>query len=163
MMGFKQSGIASQLLMVGLVTSLMAACTPQINHRGYYPKAGAFAQVSEGMAKSEVEGILGSPSTTASVNFQGDSYYYITSTTESRSFLTPVETSREVIAIRFNKSDQVTSTAQYGLQDGRVIDINSRKTPVTGSELTLLQELLHSLGSATPGVGGGDSMLKRKF
>lgn len=163
MMGFKRSGIASQLLMVGLVTSLMAACTPQINHRGYYPKAGAFAQVSEGMAKSEVEGILGSPSTTASVNFQGDSYYYITSTTESRSFLTPVETSREVIAIRFNKSDQVTSTAQYGLQDGRVIDINSRKTPVTGSELTLLQELLHSLGSATPGVGGGDSMLKRKF
>lgn len=163
MIGFKRSGIASQLLMVGLVTSLMAACTPQINHRGYYPKAGAFAQVSEGMAKSEVEGILGSPSTTASVNFQGDSYYYITSTTESRSFLTPVETSREVIAIRFNKSDQVTSTAQYGLQDGRVIDINSRKTPVTGSELTLLQELLHSLGSATPGVGGGDSMLKRKF
>ena len=162
-MVFRKSGIASQLLMVGLVTSLMTACTPQINHRGYYPKAGAFAQVSEGMAKSEVEGILGSPSTTASVNFQGDSYYYITSTTESRSFLTPVETSREVIAIRFNKNDQVTSTAQYGLQDGRVIDINSRKTPVTGSELTLLQELLHSLGSATPGVGGGDSMLKRKF
>ena len=162
-MGFKRSGIASQLLMIGLVTSLMAACTPQINHRGYYPKAGAFAQVSEGMAKSEVEGILGSPSTTASVNFQGDSYYYITSTTEAQSFLAPVETSREVIAVRFNKNDQVTSTAQYGLQDGRVIDINSRKTPVTGSELTLLQELLHSLGSATPGVGGGDSLLKRKF
>ena len=162
-MGFKRSGIASQLLMVGLVTSLMAACTPQINHRGYYPKAGAFAQVSEGMAKSEVEGILGSPSTTASVNFQGDSYYYITSTTEARSFLTPVETSREVIAIRFSKNDQVTSTAQYGLQDGRVIDINSRKTPVTGSELTLLQELLHSLSSATPGVGGGENQLKRRF
>ena len=162
-MGFKRSGIASQLLMMGLVTSLMAACTPQINHRGYYPKAGAFAQVSEGMAKSEVEGILGSPSTTASVNFQGDSYYYITSTTEAKSFLAPVETSREVIAVRFNKNDQVTSTAQYGLQDGRVIDINYRKTPVTGSELTLLQELLHSLGSATPGVGGGDSLLKRKF
>jgi outer membrane protein assembly factor BamE (lipoprotein component of BamABCDE complex) len=163
MMGSKRSGTASQLLIIGLVTGLMTACTPQINHRGYYPKAGAFAQVSEGMAKSEVEGILGSPSTTASVNFQGDSYYYITSTTEARSFLTPVETSREVIAVRFNKNDQVTSTAQYGLQDGRVIDINSRKTPVTGSELTLLQELLHSLGSATPGVGGGDSMLKRKF
>ena len=162
-MGFKQSGTASQLLIVGLITGLMTACTPQINHRGYYPKAGAFAQVSEGMAKSEVEGILGSPSTTASVNFQGDSYYYITSTTEARSFLTPVETSREVIAIRFSKNDQVTSTAQYGLQDGRVIDINSRKTPVTGSELTLLQELLHSLSSATPGVGGGENQLKRRF
>ena len=158
-----RSDKASQIVVIGLMLSLMAACTPQINHRGYYPKAGAFAQVTEGMAKTEVEGILGSPSTTASVNFQGDSYYYITSTTEARSFLTPVETNREVIAVRFNKNDQVASTAQYGLQDGRVIDINSRKTPVTGSELTLLQELLHSLTSATPGVGGGQELLKRKF
>ena len=158
-----RSGKASQIIVIGLMLSLMAACTPQINHRGYYPKAGAFAQVTEGMAKTEVEGILGSPSTTASVNFQGDSYYYITSTTEARSFLTPVETNREVIAVRFNKNDQVASTAQYGLQDGRVIDINSRKTPVTGSELTLLQELLHSLTSATPGMGGGQELLKRKF
>ena len=158
-----RNGKASQIIVIGLMLSLMAACTPQINHRGYYPKAGAFAQVTEGMAKTEVEGILGSPSTTASVNFQGDSYYYITSTTEARSFLTPVETNREVIAVRFNKNDQVASTAQYGLQDGRVIDINSRKTPVTGSELTLLQELLHSLTSATPGTGGGQELLKRKF
>lgn len=163
MMGFVRGRKASQLLLVVMVASLMAACTPQINHRGYYPKAGAFAQVQEGMSKTEVEGILGSPSTTASINFQGDSYYYITSTTESRSFLTPVETSREVIAVRFNKNDQIASTAQYGLQDGRVININSNKTPVAGSELTLLQELLHGLGSATPGLGGGDSHLKRKF
>ncbi len=158
----KRGTKASKWLVVGLVASLMAACTPEINHRGYYPKAGAFAQVQEGMAKTEVEGILGSPSTTASINFQGDSYYYITSTTQGRAFLSPVETSRQVIAVRFNKNDQVTSTAQYGLQDGRVININSRKTPVVGSELTLLQELLHSLSSATPGVSGGD-MLKRKF
>jgi outer membrane protein assembly factor BamE (lipoprotein component of BamABCDE complex) len=162
MMIVKRGTKASKWLVVGLVASLMAACTPEINHRGYYPKAGAFAQVQEGMAKTEVEGILGSPSTTASINVQGDSYYYITSTTQGRAFLSPVETSRQVIAVRFNKNDQVTSTAQYGLQDGRVININSRKTPVVGSELTLLQELLHSLSSATPGVSGGD-MLKRKF
>ncbi|MDE2445837.1 MAG: outer membrane protein assembly factor BamE [Alphaproteobacteria bacterium] len=154
---------ASRMLGMAFILGLMTACTPQINHRGYYPKAGAFAQVQEGMSKTEVEGILGSPSTTASVNFQGDSYYYITSTTVSRSFLTPVETNREVIAVRFSKSDQVTSTAQYGLQDGRVIDINTRKTPVVGSELTLLQELLHSLAATTPGLGGSDSNLKRKF
>ena len=150
-------------LFAGAVASLMVACTPQINHRGYYAKPGAFAQVAEGMSKTEVEGILGSPSTTASVNFQGDSYYYITSTTEGHSFLNSVETSREVIAVRFNKSDQVVSTAQYGLQDGRIININTRKTPVTGSELTLLQELFKSLSSSTPGLGTNDSQLKRKF
>jgi outer membrane protein assembly factor BamE (lipoprotein component of BamABCDE complex) len=52
-----------------LATVLVTGCTPEINHRGYYAKSGALSQVNEGMAKSEVEAIMGSPSTTASVNF----------------------------------------------------------------------------------------------
>jgi outer membrane protein assembly factor BamE (lipoprotein component of BamABCDE complex) len=133
------------------VASLMAACQPEINHRGYYAKPGAINQVSEGMSKTEVESILGSPSTTASVNFQGDSYYYITSITKGRAFLDPVETNRQVIAVRFDKEDKVSGLAQYGLQDGRVIDINTRKTPIVGSEFSLIAELL----KATPGVSAG--------
>jgi outer membrane protein assembly factor BamE (lipoprotein component of BamABCDE complex) len=133
--------------------ALLTGCSPEINHRGYYPKAGALAQVSEGMPKGEVEGILGSPSTTASINFQGDSYYYISSTTQGRSFLEPVETNREVIAVRFDKQDQVTSVAQYALEDGRVIDINSRETPSAGSEFNILNELLRRNNSVTKGGG----------
>jgi outer membrane protein assembly factor BamE (lipoprotein component of BamABCDE complex) len=138
----------SNWLAMGVVAALMAGCSPEINHRGYIAKAGAFAQVSEGMGKSEVEGILGSPSTTASINFQGDSYYYITSTTSGRAFLTPVETNRQVIAVRFDKSDQVVSTAQYGLEDGHIININSRKTPVVGNEFSILKELFKGIGAA---------------
>jgi outer membrane protein assembly factor BamE (lipoprotein component of BamABCDE complex) len=141
---------------------LLTACSPEINHRGYYPKKGALAQVSEGMPKSEVEGILGSPSTTASVNFSGDSYYYITSITQDRSFLSPVETSREVIAVRFTQQDQVASVAQYGLEDGRVINLNTRETPSPGKEFSLLKELLRTgakfapkaPGKIAPGPGG---------
>lgn len=130
----------------------VAACSTNIAHRGYLAKPGAFAQVREGMAKSEVEGILGSPSTTASVNFQGDSYYYISSTTEQRAFLNPEEIERQVIAVRFNQSDQVASLGQYGLEDGKIIDINSRTTPTKGRELTVLQQLFGSIGR--PGPGG---------
>ncbi len=139
------------------VAALVAGCSPEINHRGYYPKKGALAQVSEGMAKSEVEGILGSPSTTASVNYQGDSYYYITSISQGRSFLEPVETSREVIAVRFDKQDQVSSVAQYGLEDGRIINLNSRETPSAGREFSLLKELFRSgakFGPKAPGLVG---------
>jgi outer membrane protein assembly factor BamE (lipoprotein component of BamABCDE complex) len=130
---------------------LVAGCSPEINHRGYYPKAGALAQVAEGMPKGEVEGILGSPSTTASVNFQGDSYYYITSITQGRSFLDPQEIKREVIAVRFNQQEQVTSVAQYGLEDGRIINLNTRKTPVAGAEFSILKELFRSGASVAPG------------
>ena len=140
------------------LASLMAACQPEINHRGYYVQPGTLSQVTEGMPKSQVEAILGSPSTTASVNLQGDSYYYITSVTEARAFLSAKETSRQVIAIRFDKQDRVTSTAQYGLQDGRVININSEKTAIVGSDFSFIRELLRGTG-----VGNSENMLKRKF
>lgn len=133
------------------IAALVAGCSPEINRRGYYAKAGALAQVADGMPKTEVEGIMGSPSTTASVNFQGDSYYYISSVTQGRSFLEPKEISREVIAVRFDQQDRVTSVAQYGLEDGRVINLSTRKTPVAGAEFSLLKELLRSGGTVAPG------------
>jgi outer membrane protein assembly factor BamE (lipoprotein component of BamABCDE complex) len=146
------------LVMMSAVAGLVAGCSPDINHRGYYPKAGALAQVADGMPKSEVEGIMGSPTTTASVNLQGDSYYYITSVTQGRAFLDPVEIRREVIAIRFDRDDQVASVAQYGLEDGRIININSRKTPVVGAEFSILKELFRD--NATLPKGGN---LQRKL
>jgi len=132
--------------------SLLAACQPMVNRRGYYAKPGALNQVKQGMAKSEVEAIMGSPSTTASVNLQGDSYYYISSTTSQRSFLDPQEQNREVIAIRFDRGDQVTNVAQYGLEDGRVINMLDRKTPVIGQEFSLIQELLSGKGGPVGSV-----------
>ena len=130
------------------IALVMAGCSPEINHRGYIAKPGAFSQVSEGMSKSEVEGILGSPSTTASINFQGDSYYYISSVTQGRAFLSPVETNREIIAVRFNKAEQVESVAQYGLADGKIININTRKTLIAGNEFSILRELFSGKGTA---------------
>jgi outer membrane protein assembly factor BamE (lipoprotein component of BamABCDE complex) len=145
--------ISRRSLLVGGVllasAGLVAGCSPEINYRGYYAKSGALSQVGEGMPKSEVEAVMGSPSTTASINFQGDSYYYITSVTQGRAFLDPVEIKREVIAIRFDRDDQVQSVAQYGLEDGRIIDLNTRKTPVAGQEFSILRELFRG-GSSAP-------------
>lgn len=143
---------ASIWLFAGLIASGLAACTPQIDHRGYIAKPGVFSQLHEGQTKAEVEGLLGSPTTTASINFQGDSYYYISYTTEQRSFLKPVEKDREIIAVRFDRQDHVSGVAQYGLQDGRIIDLNTRKTPVIGSEFSLLAELFKGSGDTTQGA-----------
>jgi outer membrane protein assembly factor BamE (lipoprotein component of BamABCDE complex) len=148
---------AASIFMVAGLASLLAACQPEIDHRGYIPKPGVFASVHQGMSKAEVESVLGSPSTTASINFQGDSYYYISSTMQGRSFLRPVETDRQIIAVRFDRGDRVQNVAQYGLQDGRIIDINTRKSPVVGSEFSLLTELFKGAGA------GGGSMLQQRL
>lgn len=140
------------------IATLVAACSPTVDHRGYVAKPGAFNQISSGMSKTEVEGILGSPSTTASVRYKGDSYYYITSITESRAFLTPEETDREIIAIRFDETDQVQSFAQYGLEDGRIVDVNSRQTVVVGEDTSMLKQLFRGVGASRAGP-----MLGRRF
>ena len=138
-----------------LLLGLLAACTPQIDHHGYLAKPGVFDRVQKGMSKSEVEAVLGSPSTTASVNLQGDSYYYISSVTEQRAFLNPKEVDRQVIAVRFNQSDQVASFGQYGLEDGRIIDVNTRETPSAGREFSVLRQIFGNLGTpGLPSTGG---------
>ena len=135
----------------------LAGCSPEVEHRGYVPKPGAFNQITNGMSKLEVEGILGTPSTTASVQYKGDSYYYITSITTSKAFITE-ETQREVIAVRFDESDRVRSFAQYGLEDGRVININDRQSPVYGEDTSILTALLRG----SKGTKAGP-MLSRKL
>lgn len=142
----------SRAILLVSFAAIVTACSPDIDHRGYLAKPGAFDTVRRGMSKTEVEATLGSPSTTASVKLQGDSYYYISSTTEQRAFLTPTELSRQVIAVRFDHNDQVESFGQYGLEDGKIIEMNGRTTPTGGRELTMLQQIFFNLGR--PGPGG---------
>ena len=52
--------------------------------------------------------------------------------------------------MRFDKNDQVTSFAQYGLEDGRIININSRETPVVGNNLSVLQDLFKGILGSKP-------------
>lgn len=141
--------LAPVWLAAGLSATLLTGCQPTINHRGYMAAPGAFDQIREGMSKTEVEGVLGSPSTTASINLQGDSYYYISSTTKNRPLARPEEVGREVIAIRFDGKDQVVSFAQYGLEEGKIIDLNTRQTPVAGKESNILKEMFNTFFTKT--------------
>ncbi len=146
------------MLPIVLGVGFTAACTPTIDHRGYLPRAGDLQRVSPGMSKTEVQALLGSPSTTATVNFTGDSYYYISSKVETQGFFEPKETERSVFAIRFDQIDQVQSFANYTLEDGRIVDVNSRKTPTRGREFTILQQLFGNIGAGglLGATGGSD-------
>ena len=140
-----------RLFICALGAGIITACTPRIDHRGYLPRAGDLQKIAPGMSKTEVEAILGSPSTTATVKKTGDSYYYISSKIETQGFMDPKETERSIFAIRFDEFDQVQSFAQYGIQDGQVINMNSRKTPTRGRELTILKQLFSNIGGKLPG------------
>ena len=133
-----------------LAAAVLANCTPIVDHRGYLPRQGDMQNLQPGMSKVEVEALLGSPSTTATINVAGDSYYYISSVVEERAFLRPKEVERQVVAIRFNQTDQVESFAHYGLEDGQIVNFSSRETPTRGRELTILQQLISNAGNVAP-------------
>ena len=127
------------LALLGLLA--VGACQPTVLHHGYLPRKGDLEQLHEGMTRTEVEALLGTPSTTATIENLNDSYYYISSTTVQRGPLKPKEVERRVLAIRFDRDGRVKSFAIYGLEDGQIVNISDRTTPAAGKEMGILASL----------------------
>ncbi len=108
--------------------------------RGYVLSEGALEQVPVGSSQEQVLLVLGTPSTVSTV--QGDVFYYISQVEKRVAFLKPEITEQKVLAIYFDKNRRVTRIANYGLQDGKVFDFVSQKTPTSGEELSVIKQLL---------------------
>ena len=107
------------------------------------------------MSKAEVQALLGSPSTTATMDQLGESFYYISSVVETQAFLAPSVVDREILAVRFDPEARVSGFAHYGLEDGKIINFISRETPTRGKELSVVQQLFQNVGRFDPGAGAG--------
>lgn len=103
------------------------------------------ARLEEGLqTKREVRRMLGSPSTVGS--FDGETWYYISSTIHTFAWRPPEVKKRSVLAVKFDDEDVVASIDRYGIKDGRIINFSNRKTPTKGKELTFLEQLFGNVG-----------------
>jgi outer membrane protein assembly factor BamE (lipoprotein component of BamABCDE complex) len=130
---------------LALLTACAPLVRPVIDHRGYVPDEEQLSAIQLGQdTKTSVTSQLGTPS--AEANFDGDTWYYIS--TEQKSFLynRPKITKEEVVAIRFDENSVVSEINRYGLKDHRVVNYVKRETPTRGKELSLLQQLLGNVG-----------------
>ncbi|MCF4098183.1 outer membrane protein assembly factor BamE [Maritalea mediterranea] len=144
MMVLRSANRFLSLIFVVFVAVGLSGCLTQQRTQGYDIPEGSLEQVRPGVSKELVEFVLGSPQTT---NTFGDeqAYYYVETKVEQTAFgLTSVK-SRTVLAVYFDKNDRVTDKAVYGLEDGKVVDIVSRRTPGFGQDRSFLQQLLGSL------------------
>jgi len=137
----------------------IGACAPIVetitDYRGYLPRGEEISKSQVGLGKTEVEALLGSPSTTATLPDLGESYYYISSVVETHAFLAPKVVDREILAVRFDYDQRVSGFAHYGLEDGKIINFIDRETPTRGKEMTILQQLFENIGRFDPGAGAG--------
>jgi outer membrane protein assembly factor BamE (lipoprotein component of BamABCDE complex) len=134
------------------VVSLLAACDPTIDQRGYLGDAEIENSIKTGTdSKTSVQDRLGYASTVA--NFGGETWYYISSTEKQVAFFTPTVLDRKILAVYFDKNGKVTALRHYSLRDGHVISFETRETPARGRELTFLQQLLNATPAASNGLG----------
>jgi len=127
-----------------LVCALMIGGCTQNYQRGYILAEGALEQVPLGAPQEQVLIALGTPSTVATVN--GEVFYYISSRTEQTSFFPEKTVDQRVVAVYFDKNRRVQRLANYGVEDGRIIDFITRTTPTSGQEMSYLTYVFKIFG-----------------
>ena len=125
----------------------LAACDSTVLKHGTQFQDGDLQQITPGMSEQQVRMNLGTPATTAVLG-NGQAYYYISSTQTQTAFFLPEEEDRQVVAVYFTPGGTVERVANYGMQDGKVIDTVSRTTPAPGGhDDGILKQLFRNLGT----------------
>jgi len=124
----------------------LSACSPITSYSGFQAIDSDPKDVAVGTdTKSTVRAKLGSPSVQST--FDPNVWFYVNQVKERVAFRRPKVTQRNVTAIAFNKDTEMVETVNvYTLKDGKVIAYNDRETPTRGREMTVLEQLLGSVG-----------------
>jgi outer membrane protein assembly factor BamE (lipoprotein component of BamABCDE complex) len=135
-----------RVALVGSVLLTLAGCLGydgDLQH-GYVLEERQLDQVKQGSSAEQVLVVMGTPSTTSTVG--GSAWYYISQkTSQPVAFMQPKIVDRRIIAIYFDKNKRVERVANYGLEDGRVIDFVTRTTPTAGAEASFLASAFKNL------------------
>lgn len=134
-------------LAIGLAA--LGACAPTVYHQGFQAIDVKPADIKVGSdTRSTVLQKLGTP--TAMSTFDKDVWFYISQMRSQTSFYNAKTVQRDVVAISFDHdTEQVKAVDDFTLKDGRVIAYNKRETPTRGREMTVLEQLIGSIGAGS--------------
>lgn len=130
---------------------LLTACGQDPMVRGYVLDERALEQIKVGSSAESVVLVLGTPSVVSTVGGKG--YYYITQKLAQRyQFMTQTITDQRVVAVFLDSRNKVERIANYGIEDGKLFDFISRRTPTGGEELSFVRQLLKASSLSPPGA-----------
>ena len=127
----------------------LAACSnaglslTQSKSRGYDLNEDALMQIRPGQSSQLVMAVLGSPQATN--NFGDDTaWYYIGEKVQQTAFGLEINKQRTVLAVYLDSKGKVKATERLGLADGKVINMDTRRTPSYGQDRTFLESIISS-------------------
>ncbi|WP_455480182.1 outer membrane protein assembly factor BamE [Bartonella sp. B23] len=132
--------IASMIVVSGC-SILDSSGSSQIYQEGYVLDKNALSSVSVGSSQEQVILSLGTPS--LKTNYDNEIFYYISQTRYRKmQFMKTKIIDRRILAIYFNKNNQVTKIANYGLQNGQIFDFVAQTTPTATKEQPFLIQII---------------------
>ena len=126
----------------------IVSCAPVMKLHGYAPIEEELASIRAGQdTRGSVRRKVGRPGGTGIFTEEG--WFYVSSTVEHHTFYQPEVIDRRVVAILFDERDIVRAVNSYGLEDGRIVDLETNTTPTFGRELSILEQAFGNLGVIT--------------
>jgi outer membrane protein assembly factor BamE (lipoprotein component of BamABCDE complex) len=138
-----KASVAAALLAVALAGCTSSTALVSQRTQGYDIPDTALQQIRPGQSEQLVRLVLGSPQST---NTFGDrtAWYYVETKVSQTAFGVTMIQERTVLAIYFDKNKKVIERATYALQDGRAVNIETRRTPSFGEDATFIDAILSS-------------------
>ena len=135
----------SKLFNIFLILTLSACSWLGTNQVGDVPEDIRVKAVKVGKHnKDDVVRLLGSA--TSITLFEKESWLYIESKEQNRVFFPAKEIERKVIQITFNSNGIVEKVNTLSLEDGQEIALEKSITPVSGKDLSVVDELIGNFG-----------------
>jgi len=128
--------------------ALLSGCAATYVSHGFAPHPDEVAQVRPGVdTRGSVARRFGRPAMDG----------LVASRFEKFAFYQPRLVDRTVVAVAFDDAGVVREVRSLGLEDGAVIDLQTRTTPTYGRELSVVQQLFGNIGrvEGDPTGGGG--------
>ena len=127
--------------------TLLGACSPITQVQGYQviDEQPATAKVGEDTLTT-VRTRFGTPTVVST--FDPNVWFYINQVNDTFGFYRPHVRNRQIVAISFDKATQkVAAVNTYTEKDGKVIAYNNRETPTRGRELSVIEQILGTIGT----------------
>lgn len=143
MTGFRRRFFQTSAILTAV--AILGGCSPEIRSHGFAPVEEDLATVTVGIdTRGSVRRKIGRPGTSGIFNERG--WYYVSSKVEHYLYYDPEIIDRKVVAVLFDENDVVASVNTYGIEDGRIVDLETNITPTYGRQLTILDQAFGNIG-----------------
>lgn len=133
------------LAMGALFAATLVGCTAIERSHGYVPSVDEVAALQLGIeTRASVAAAIGRPATIGVL--ESSDWFYVRSAYSQTGVGAREETSRDVLALRFDDTGKLAAIERFGLEDGRLVPISRRVTETGVRSVGLLDQLGRSLG-----------------